>query len=520
MKYNFENLKRAGCLSMALGLVLLIAPQVRAAKPNGVPVGVPVLLPPFIQNPAPQPFLQSVSPFAIIGFIQNATLDPACAASDPLCGGTVTTNGITVVVPRNMILQMPAFAISWADLFRSAPAPYGPSQTGLAIGDTPRPFSTYQINITGNRVINASGDQYRAALILISQDPANAGQGYINFIDYSPTLNGRPAEMWVGSTLNAKTGARIRINGAVGRFGTPDPLGDLRFTADEDNPTMHSGTGYPMCLPRVDPAVSVDSLCPQWNRPKDSFTGAFQQIFTMSPATAGPVGADGITHQTGYPNPLVKPDPFEQTPFEVGDAVTYSGTLVNDAPCVAGQPVSSCQYISANTIVASLGIFTAPGSKPAYMSVEDQLIGVGQDPNPLFPQEGVERLVLTSFSTDSSQLVDMYAVDRDPVSGVASHRFYATADPFGPPLGVKSRARIRTFIGNFLPPTREMAVASRTLTGGAPIDTILNAPNMMLTANGLKAGYYLAPTFEFIFPENFLIGGPRFRRRSRNFPLS
>jgi hypothetical protein len=505
---------------LALGALSLFAPGAHAGNPNniGVKPGIPVRLPPFATAPAAQPFLPTMSPFAIIGFMQAATLDngtpgTVCAATDPLCGGTVTINNITVRIPRNMILQMPAFAISWADLFRSAPAPYGPTQTGLAINDTPKPFTTYEINVQGNRVVGAAGDQYIAGLVLISQQSLNATQGIINAIDYVKN------EIWVGSTLVAKTGSRLRINTPGGRYGTPDPLADPRFTADEDNPTMHSSTGYPMCLPRIDPAVGVDSLCPQWNRPGDPATGAFAQIYTMNAAVAGPVGVDGITHQVGYPgSQLVKPDPFEQAPFEVGDYVTYSGTLVNDVPCVAGLPVSSCQYVSANTIVDAVAISTAPGSKPVYISIEDQTLGTGAIPNPLFPQEGVEKLVMTAFTTDSSQLVDIFAVDVNPVTGIPSHRFYVTADPFGPPVAaIKGRARVRSFIGNFLPPTREMAVSSRTLTGGAPVDGVL--PTMALTANGLKAGYYKAPTFAFILPENLGLGNPQVPIPFEEFPF-
>jgi hypothetical protein len=42
---------------------------------------------------------------------------------------------------------------------------------------------------------------------------------------------------------------------------------------------------------------------------------------------------------------------------------------------------------------------------------------------------------------------------------------------------------------------------------------------MMVTANGLQAGYYLAPTFEFIFPENLLIGGPQVPQAFEEFPF-
>src|SRR4029077_2914015 len=116
-----------------------------------------------------------------------------------------------------------------------------------------------------------------------------------------------------------------------------------------------------------------------------------------------------------------------------------------------------------------------------------------------------EKIFGDFFTTDSSQLVDFYSEDINSTTGATSHRFYGTADPFGPPLrGLKGRARFRVTIGNFLPPTRNLALASRTLTGGAPIDSVL--PTARLVANGLRAGFYTAPQFGFIFPENLILG--------------
>jgi hypothetical protein len=490
-----------------LAALMLVTPQAEAARPGGVTV----LLPPFVPVPAPQPFLYPVSPFDVIGFMQTATVD---TPSDLFSGGTMELNGIKIVVPRNTILQMPAAAMTWQEMFSHAPAGYKAlNQSGLALSDVPRPLTTYEVHVQGNRVINGSSDQYIAGLIFISQQSANAGQGYINCIDYKNSY------IWVSSSLHASvpcTGARLRINTPNGRYGTPDPLADVRFTADEDNPTITSRSGYPMCLPRIDPAVGVDSLCPSWNRPRDPFTGAFSTIYTMPPATAGLPDAKGITHQAGYPSPAVTPDPFEQAPFEVGDSVTYAGSLVGDAPCVAGQPISSCQYISAHRINADLGIFTAPGTWPVYAVIGQFRIGVGGTPNPLFPQEALEKLFIDSFTTDNTQILDVYAVDVNPCTGQTTHRFYSSADPFGPPVaGLKGRARLSTVIGNFLPPTRDMAVASRSLTQGLPLD---NVP-VQLTANGLAAGRYQAPQFVFIFPENLVMGGPQIPLTFQEFPF-
>ena len=73
--------------------------------------------------------------FDMIGFIQEATLDtagaicPHDATNDPtglLWGGTITLNGIKMIIPCNTILQMPNTSVTWAQLFDPAvSAPVG-----------------------------------------------------------------------------------------------------------------------------------------------------------------------------------------------------------------------------------------------------------------------------------------------------------------------------------------------------------------------------------------------------------
>src|SRR3954469_12665118 len=78
--------------------------------------------------------LPAATIFEMTGFIQSATLDnPA----DPFSGGTLTMNNHLIVIPRNTIFQMPATTLTWAELFAQAPAPWAPTQTGLALSDTP-----------------------------------------------------------------------------------------------------------------------------------------------------------------------------------------------------------------------------------------------------------------------------------------------------------------------------------------------------------------------------------------------
>src|ERR1051325_3394256 len=526
MKRNFENLKlfrarpmgtnRLRLCLLSFAALAMMAPMANAAKPGGVPV----LLPPFVPTQKPQPTLPAVMPFDVTGFMQSATVD---TPTDYFSAGWVEINGQRIRVPRNTLFQMPASGMTWAELFMNAPAPYKAlNQTGLALSDTPKPLTDYEIHVIGNRVVNpgTGRDEYVAGLIYIAQNSLQAGQGVINAIDYSRCTPGVACmpDIWVGTALGSKTGSRVRLNTPNGVYGGVDPTADARFTADEENPTMVTRTAYPMCVPRFDPAVTNDSLCPQWNRPRDPFTGAYAVNFTFPAAPAGAPDTNGITHQVGYPNPTVKPDPFEQAPMEVGDYITYTGNLIQDAACVAGAPMSTCQYISAHTVVVELGLYTAPGAWPAYVAASEFVFGVGGTPNPIFPQEALEKIFGDFFTTDSSQLVDFYSEDINSTTGDTTHRFYGTADPFGPPLGgLKGRARFRVTIGNFLPPTRNMALASRTLTRGAPLDSVL--PNARLAANGMIAGFYTAPQFGFIFPENRILGSLQIPFTFQEFPF-
>src|SRR5471030_3301317 len=275
-----DRFREAGVLSLCA--LLLVTQEMQASKPGGVAV----LLPPFVPQLPATPFLFPESPFAMTGFIQSATVtNPA----DIFSGGTVLMNGITVIVPRNTLLEGPQTTMTWQEVFANAPAAYKAiGQTGLALSDTPPPLSTFEITVNGNRVINAAGDQYIAGLIFISQQSANTAQGYINAFDYTKLdAQGKVIpEILVSQTLGGPTGARIRLN-TQGRYGLPDTNADPRFGTDEDNPTVLARNGYPMCLSRINPATGTDSLCPQWNRPRDPFTGAYSVNYTMQPATAG-----------------------------------------------------------------------------------------------------------------------------------------------------------------------------------------------------------------------------------------
>jgi hypothetical protein len=433
--------------------------------------------------PAPQP----VSQFDLIGFLQSATLE----GSDALAGGALTVNGHVVTVPRNTILQMPATALTWAELFLLAPSPYGPTQTGMALADVPTPVTTYEVHVTGNRV----GDRYVAGLIWISQHSLSVGQGYVNFIDYAT------GELRVGGVIgDGTTGSRVRINDPIGRFGRASSP-DLRFTIDEDNPTVRSETGYPMCVPRTNPASGDDPQCPRANRPPDAGSpSGFAMVYVMPP-----------------PGQSAGPDPTKQAPLELGDYVSYSGTLVKDGDQPSAGPLTPADttYVSAWALTANVGIFTAPGSDPAYVAVDVTILGAG-GVTIAGAVEATTRTRFEGFTTDPTRVIDLYGIDVDPCTGKQTDRRWGSVDvDQGPPNGaVRGRWRFRPptnvlsmpASGSFLPPTRE--VRARIRNADSPT-----------AANGLVAGQYHAPISEFLFPENAAVGAPIVPNNLESFPF-
>jgi len=466
--------------------------------------------------------------FDITGYIQEATLDTACS-TDAHCGGVLKVEGHTIVVPKETIVIFPANAITYQEMFSQAPAPYGLAAvqaggamgaTGLALNDLPAPLGNYEAHVLGNRVLGGTGgpDIYIAGLIYVSSHSLNTGAGFINFIDY--TLG----EMRVGGFIGDNTtGARVRINDPLGKYGRVNSP-DMRFTVDPENPTIMSGTGFPMCFPRTDPAVADDALCPQAQRPiavagnPPQFAATINMNDPRIPGLAG-----------------VPPDANLQAPFEVGDYVIFAGILVTDnaaAPTAGPFPANGSAgiYISAWSITNNVAAYTAPGADPAYVMVDTTLLGTG-GLTVLGAGEAAFRTRFEGMSTDTGRGIHLYAVDNDPLTGATSDRDWGTigVDP-GPPNGaVRGRWRFRppcapfgtvpakpqtqcvmNATQTFLPPPREVrAVIEGAWTPATPART---------AANGLTWGQYHAPITEYIFPEN-VPGTPIVPNNFNSFPF-
>ena len=465
--------------------------------------------------------------FTATGIIQNAVVDANG------CSGSVTVDSKNITIPCGLIVQMPANTISWATYV-----------AGLV--------SPLEVTLVGNKV----GGTYIAALAFISQELLHSGSGTITSIDYAT------GDMTIDGITT------LQVNDPFGRFGRAQSP-DARFSVDDQNPTIHAGTGYPMCVPRtrVDQGVD-DPLCPQNNRPLalggcrnfGQAGNAPPRSGELSPPVVGQTYCSqyvmkALPGAIVYPTPLpVNPlfarslandaDPRQQAPFEVGDFITYSGTVMaNVLPAVG-------TFVSVHTIDANVGIYTQPGTQPSYLAIGGFGIGTA-DPTLAavtgVAQETTNRLFLEASTTDFRTPIDIYLVD-EAVGGVIPgilNRWVTPWEMTGecPPAnglpaanggnaplaaacngvtgGISTaltgpqaqRDRIRAIkspLGLLSQPSRTIRVMARSLctpaaaVNGGPglVDACLATASANKVANGLVAGQYLAPIFEFIFPEN------------------
>ena len=519
----------------------------------------------------------AVHAFHIVGFIQSASLPTACpgVVNPSQFGGTVVVNGITITIPCNSVVQFPANTFTWADMFNPAiaistqvPLPtLTLPLTGAAFGAGVFQYPSTEITIDGNMV----GNTHIAGLVYIAQQSLNMGVGYI------VGIGNATGTLLVSSSPAGAPQALLQLNDPIiPALGTGlHSVGqspDTRFSVDQVNPTIHSGTGYPMCIPRS----AADPRCPALNRPTSDGISAcrtFQQAqfipakggdlfptpigqpcasFVMKPLTVlGPVAARLATD----------PDSREQAPFMIGDYIQYSGTVIQGSQNGPLDPNTGLltDTISVNTITANVGIFTQPNSLPSYITIDQFGIGSGPDVcagvkgcAPRFnnglgfvPEEVTNRMFLEARTTDLNSIVDIYFVDINAVTGAQTYRWLTpvtmtgeggaigangllidggiTTQQTGAQLG---RARIRAVKADpnlVTAPTRYMGAAVRSLcdpsninsnttqvgANGLPVvGTSVPCVGSAIFANGLQSGRYVAPQFGFIFPENVIVGDP------------
>ncbi|MDC8451009.1 MAG: hypothetical protein LV473_22045 [Nitrospira sp.] len=469
------------------------------------------------------------TPFHMVGHVQSFVLDPSvgmgCPASN--IGARMTVNGIDVIIPCHSVILMPAAYKTPRQIFdESKGISKAQGQSGLARQDTTPPLAAFETSIDGNIVCSPSC-RYIAGQVHISQQSLNVGAGFIKAIDVTT------GELRVGADPTApvtNADARLHINDPeidfggtkTGRYGKsnqeqfPTPLPDTnpdsrfpddRFQVDQDNPTIHAQTGYPMCLPRS----NADPDCPGSNRARDAANNLLTTYVMTGPDLLNPT--PGVTVIKAC-NPAC--DPKKQVPLMVGDYITYQGTLASYPD--PASPAQSITYVSTHTIEANLGIYTERDKDPAYVSIEPILIGtLGAPAICGSTAECQDRIKVEGFTTDPSRPVNVYAVDVTPDG---SGGFTTTLRFIGPgvtkpaPLGrfrfiTQKNARVLFDRNNDLRGATRELVARVETSAGIPVGGSKPLNDLPLVAHGLQAGQYQAPIGEYIYPEPHVLGGPQ-----------
>ncbi len=523
-------------LGPAVGPVIT-APAPVVPQVNAIAAPTP---PPVVPTPVFTAPLTDIQGFTAIGFIQDARVDKAECPDLPRrqWGGTATINGIKMTIPCNSIVQMPAATFTWAELFPVASNNASAQPVSLSLNDQSNSgtfaYPSNEIRVEGNIVAG----RHIAGLVYISQQSLNTGAGVITGFDPESGV------ILVGNSASSPAKVRLQLNDVKGRFSKGQSP-DERFNVDDANPTIRSATGYPMCVPRTDPSVADDPLCPQRNRPKVE-TGCRS---IRAAGVALPLGRDfaapapGQVYCSGFVmgNPANagprEPSAMLQAPFEIGDYITYSGTLLKGDR----KGPNGSDTISAHTVVANVGIFTEPGTLPSYIAIGEFRIS-SFTPTPIrngIVQEEQDRIILEAFTTDLYSIIDIYLVDVHPTTGEETQRWITpasmtsgvgaigsnghlitggiTTQRVGPVPGRVRLQATRAVPGILTSPTRYMRVVARSLCDPANINATAPVAGSASTAevqclkrapaaNGLFAGQYLAPVNEFIFPENVLPG--------------
>ncbi|KAF2107626.1 hypothetical protein BDV96DRAFT_505879 [Lophiotrema nucula] len=343
--------------------------------------------------------------------------------TDPLRGGSIEVDGIPVVIPKNTLINLPAMVPAWSELFDGG-APHLPGS------------QQYSATIAGNRVNN----RYIAGLVDLSQNPLRALEGFITEI----TTDGH---FKVAGSFNPAGVLECVINDPLGVYGTEYTANPL-WSVDPENPSIRAFTGFPMCIPRS----ADDELCPSKNRPLSGGGRPLTQFTFSDPATI-----DGND-----------PDANVMAPLMAGDFVTFNGQLIDG-------------LFEVNDLVANIGFYTAPGTLPAYITVEEALWGLQF---PVTAGELAETRAV-AFTTDPTTPMQWYAEEVDPCTGnITERNLQLTVPAQTAPIG-----RVKFRFGATNPGKSIRNFGFKMINGN------------VTTKNNLTAGVFIQPVTGFIFPE-------------------
>ena len=327
----------------------------------------------------------------INGEIERIVLN---SPGDVYAGGQMVVGGQNVIIPRNLLLDLPANRLTLQQLFVQAPTQecIDNHETGLAKVDRCNHTGAGAFaSLSANRV--ATGDVIVGDGLI--EKGREAVQGNVTYIDYTGgwfKINGRIGDPTTGVMvrLNDPTSRHTLQSGPGCANGTQNCSADPRFTLDPNNYTNTFTSGYPLCIPstavRAVSAVLGDIGPNGGANPLTGIGDAFCPTTNRLDALATPV--------------RVAKDSRLMAPLLLGDPITAEGNY---------ETIGGVHFLSAHTTSVSYGLqtSTAPG-QPDYMFLEEAFIDVAGFQNQR------ARALFIGFATQPEPDVLGWGVHYDP----------------------------------------------------------------------------------------------------------
>ncbi|KEY68237.1 hypothetical protein S7711_10896 [Stachybotrys chartarum IBT 7711] len=278
------------------------------------------------------------------GLLVHGGLDDASVNDSTYnSGGYISVQGFNITVLRNMPVSFPAAYVPWPEFVVELDAMRG-----------------YEIQVIGNFV----NGEPMAAQISTSQLFESLSSGYIESLNFTE------------GTMKIRSGPILRIsdpNGVfpVGYAGTPF------FTADDENPSISSYSGMPMCIPR-------NSSDPPLPAPKPPF-------YWFSAVA----------------------DPLRMVPFLAGDFVTFSGIRRGDEVICYSIVANNVQILTLGTLV--------------YIRMELGLLGID---NLVSTNTELAESRFRGYVSNNRAQIALYAMDIDPCTAAVTDRIIAVVNDF------------------------------------------------------------------------------------------
>jgi hypothetical protein len=343
--------------------------------------------------------------------------------ADPWSAGWMTVGKDNVIIPANLLIELPANRLTLQQLFIPTPgnpvsgppaACFANGESGLAKADK---CNTRVLGATATVYANRmdTGHVIAGDVRLAKANESVSGiVTYINYTDGYFRVNG----IHNPGPVDDNTGVMVRFNDpgplnnpGFGRHTIQQGFGclpgslncsaDPRFTNDPENYTLTFQTGFPLCIPST-PPPGIDPNCPATNRPTP----------VMSPPVTNPPGTLVFPFvSVQIPGGTVD-NSAHFAPIVLGDSLTAFGNYELIPGVLTG-----ATFFSAHTtqVFADLATRDDP-TQPDYTILRE----VGWD-SPPFPAARVRLLFignstlhgLTLGLTDPDTAVDIYASHYD-----------------------------------------------------------------------------------------------------------